>query len=108
MNFGLPASKLVDTTAFEAKAPITSTSWKLWKLPFLIHEPQWFCVPDHVPEECESHWAGAITPEEFETRVDEQAAESLTNNWLTGTTRKERAAICALFKGRAYDRKTPA
>lgn len=28
-------------------------------------------------KECESLWAGAITPEEFETRVDEQAAEIL-------------------------------
>ena len=29
-------------------------------------------------KECESLWAGALTPEEFEQRVDEQAAEILS------------------------------
>ena len=78
MNFGLPASKLVDTTAFEAKAPYNK--YFVEALETAVPYPtnlNGSAFQTMFQKECESLWAGAITPEEFETRVDEQAAEIL-------------------------------
>lgn len=78
MNFGLPASKLVDTAAFEAKAPYNK--YFVEALETAVPYPtnlNGSAFQTMFQKECESLWAGAITPEEFETRVDEQAAEIL-------------------------------
>jgi multiple sugar transport system substrate-binding protein len=78
MNFGLPASKQVDTTAFEAKAPYNK--YFVEALETAVPYPtnlNGSAFQTMFQKECESLWAGAITPEEFETRVDEQAAEIL-------------------------------
>ena len=78
MNFGLPASKLVDTTAFEAKAPYNK--YFVEALETAVPYPtnlNGSAFQTMFQKECETLWAGAITPEEFETRVDEQAAEIL-------------------------------
>lgn len=74
MNFGLPASTLVDTTAFEAKTPFNKYFVQALKTavpyPTNINGSEF---QNLFQKECESLWAGLITPEEFARRVDEQA-----------------------------------
>ena len=98
MNFGLPASKLVDTTAFEAKAPYNKYFVEALEsagpYPTNLNGSAFQTM---FQKECESLWGGAITPEELLTRADEQAAEIL-NIYLAHRYDPEgRAAICRPF-----------
>ena len=79
MNYGLPASTMVDTTDFEAKAPYNKYFVEALEtaipFPTNLNGSEFQTM---FQKECESLWAGVLTPEEFEQRVDEQAAEILT------------------------------
>ena len=79
MNYGLPASTLVDTTAFEAKTPYNKYFVEALKtaVPYPTNL-NGSAFQTMFQKECESLWAGAVTPEEFAQRVDEQAAEILS------------------------------
>lgn len=74
MNYGLPASTLVDTAAFEAKTPFNKYFVKALETavpyPTNINGSEF---QNMFVKECESLWAGLITPDEFARRVDEQA-----------------------------------
>jgi multiple sugar transport system substrate-binding protein len=78
MNFGLPASKLVDTSAFEAKAPynkyFVSALETAVPYPTNINGSEFQTM---FVKECEQLWAGATTPEEFAKTVDENGAAIL-------------------------------
>jgi len=78
MNFGLPASKDVDTSAFEAKKPYNKYYVEALKtaVPYPVNI-NGAAFQTMFQTECESLWAGAVKPEEFEERVDTQAAEIL-------------------------------
>lgn len=79
MNFGLPASTLVDTTAFEAKTPFNK--YFVQALETAVPYPTNINGSEFqnlFQKECESLWAGLITPEEFARRVDEQAKPILS------------------------------
>ena len=79
MNYGLPASTMVDTTDFEAKTPYNKYFVEALEtaipFPTNLNGSEFQTM---FQKECESLWAGVLTPEEFEQRVDEQAAEILT------------------------------
>ena len=78
MNYGLPASTLVDTTAFEAATPYNK--YFVTALETAIPYPtniNGSAFQTLFQKECESLWAGLITPEEFAKSVDEQAAAIL-------------------------------
>ena len=78
MNFGLPASTLVDTANFEAKTPYNK--YFVQALETAVPYPtnlNGSAFQTMFQKECESLWAGVITPEEFEARVDEQAVDIL-------------------------------
>ncbi len=79
MNFGLPASTLVDTTAFEAKTPFNKYFVQALKtaVPYPTNL-NGSAFQTMFEKECEALWAGVETPEEFETRVDTQAADILS------------------------------
>lgn len=78
MNYGLPASTMVDTKAFEAKAPYNKYFVQALKTavpyPTNLNGSEF---QNMFQKECESLWAGATTPEAFAKRVDEQAAPIL-------------------------------
>ena len=79
MNFGLPASTLVDTTALEAKTPFNK--YFVQALETAVPYPTNINGSEFqnlFQKECESLWAGLITPEEFARRVDEQAKPILS------------------------------
>ncbi len=78
MNYGLPASTLVDTAAFEAKTPYNK--YFVTALETAIPYPtniNGSAFQTLFQKECESLWAGLVTPEEFAKSVDEQAAAIL-------------------------------
>ena len=79
MNYGLPASTMVDTTAFEAKTPYNKYFVQALDtaipFPTNINGSEFQTM---FQKECESLWAGVITPEEFAQRVDEQGAPILS------------------------------
>lgn len=79
MKFGLPASTLVDTTAFEAEKP--TNKYYVQALENAVPYPvnlNGAAFQTMFQKECESLWAGAIDPAEFAKRVDEQGAEILS------------------------------
>lgn len=79
MNYGLPASTMVDTSAFEAKTPYNK--YFVQALETAVPYPTNLNGSEFqtmFQKECESLWAGAITPEDFAQRVDEQAAPILS------------------------------
>lgn len=78
MKFGLPASNLVDTSAFEAEKPTNQYYVRALEnaVPYPVNlngAP----FQTMFQKECESLWAGAVTPKEFAERVDNQGAEIL-------------------------------
>jgi multiple sugar transport system substrate-binding protein len=78
MNYGLPASTLVDTTAFEAATPYNK--YFVTALETAIPYPtniNGSAFQTLFVKECEALWAGLVTPEEFAKSVDEQAAAIL-------------------------------
>ena len=79
MNYGLPASTMVDTTEFESKTPYNKYFVQALDtaipFPTNINGSEFQSM---FQKECESLWAGAITPEEFAQRVDEQGAPILS------------------------------
>ena len=79
MKFGLPASTLVDTSAFEAEKP--TNKYYVQALENAVPYPVNLNGAEFqtmFQKECESLWAGAITPDEFAQRVDEQGAAILS------------------------------
>ncbi len=79
MNYGLPASTMVDTTEFEAKTPYNK--YFVQALETAVPYPTNLNGSEFqnmFQKECESLWAGAVSPEEFAQRVDEQAAPILS------------------------------
>lgn len=79
MKFGLPASNLVDTAAFEAEKD--TNKYYVEALENAVPYPvniNGAPFQTMFKKECESLWAGAITPEEFAARVDEQGAAILS------------------------------
>lgn len=79
MNYGLPASTMVDTTAFEAKSPYNK--YFVQALETAVPYPtniNGSAFQTMMQKECESLWAGVISPQEFAARVDEQAAPILS------------------------------
>ena len=79
MNYGLPASTMVDTTEFEAKTPYNK--YFVQALETAVPYPTNLNGSEFqnmFEKECESLWAGAVSPEEFAQRVDEQAAPILS------------------------------
>lgn len=78
MNYGLPASTLVDTAAFEAATPYNK--YFVTALETAIPYPtniNGSAFQTLFQKECESLWAGLITPEDFAKSVDEQATAIL-------------------------------
>lgn len=78
MKFGLPASNLVDTTAFINEKPYNK--YFVQSLENAVPYPvniNGAAFQTMFEKECESLWAGVITPDEFAKRVDEQAKEIL-------------------------------
>lgn len=78
MKFGLPASNLVDTTAFINEKPYNK--YFVQSLENAVPYPvniNGAAFQTMFEKECESLWAGVITPDEFVKRVDEQAKEIL-------------------------------
>lgn len=78
MNYGLPASTLVDTAAFEAATPYNK--YFVTALETAIPYPtniNGSAFQTLFVKECEALWAGLVTPEEFAKSVDEQAAAIL-------------------------------
>ncbi len=78
MKFGLPASTLVDTSAFEAEKETNKYYVRALEnaVPYPVNlngAP----FQTMFQKECESLWAGAVTPEEFAARVDQQGANIL-------------------------------
>ena len=76
MKFGLPASNLVDTTAFINEKPYNK--YFVQSLENAVPYPvniNGAAFQTMFEKECESLWAGVITPDEFAKRVDEQAEE---------------------------------
>ena len=74
MNYGLPASTMVDTTEFEVKMPYNK--YFVQALETAVPYPTNLNGSEFqnmFQKECESLWAGAVSPEEFAQRVDEQA-----------------------------------
>jgi multiple sugar transport system substrate-binding protein len=78
MNYGLPASKLVDTTAFEAKTAYNKYFVESLKtaVPYPTNM-NGSAYQTLFQKECEYLWAGEVTPEEFAASVDAQAAAIL-------------------------------
>ena len=79
MKFGLPASTLVDTSAFEAEKP--TNKYYVQALENAVPYPVNLNGAEFqtmFQKECESLWAGAITRDEFAQRVDEQGAAILS------------------------------
>lgn len=79
MKFGLPASNLVDTTEFEAEKP--TNKYYVQALENAVPYPvnlNGAPFQTMFQKECESLWAGAVSPEEFAQRVDEQGAAILS------------------------------
>ena len=79
MKFGLPASTLVDTSAFEAEKP--TNKYYVQALENAVPYPVNLNGAEFqtmFQKECESLWAGAIAPDEFAQRVDEQGAAILS------------------------------
>lgn len=79
MNYGLPASTQVDTAAFEAKTAFNK--YFVQALETAVPYPTNLNGSEFqnmFQKECESLWAGLITPDEFVTLVDEQAAAILS------------------------------
>jgi len=78
MKFGLPASNLVDTTAFVNEKPYNKYFVDALEnaIPFPVHI-NGSGFQTMFQKECEALWAGAITPEEFAKRVDEQSVDIL-------------------------------
>lgn len=77
-NFGLPASKLVDTKAFEAQTPFNKYFVKA--LDTAVPYPtnlNGSAFQTMFVKECERLWAGQVTPEQFAKTVDEQGAKIL-------------------------------
>jgi len=79
MNFGLPASNLVDTKAFEAKKPFNKYFVNALKnaVPYPVNT-NGAAFQTMFQSECEVLWAGKTTPEEFAKRVDTQAKDILS------------------------------
>lgn len=78
MKFGLPASTLVDTAAFEAEKP--TNKYYVQALENAVPYPvnlNGAAFQTMFQKECESLWAGVVTPADFARRVDEQGAEIL-------------------------------
>ena len=78
MNFGLPATTEVDTAAFKAKNDYNKYFVEALKtaVPYPVHINGSGFQTMFV-KECEALWAGTVTPEEFEKRVDEQSVDIL-------------------------------
>lgn len=79
MNYGLPASTLVDTTAFEAKTDFNK--YFVQALETAVPYPTNLNGSEFqnmFQKECESLWAGLVTPDDFVALVDEQAAAILS------------------------------
>ncbi len=79
MKFGLPASTLVDTSAFVAEKPYNKYYVQSLEtaIPYPVHI-NGASFQKMFEKECESLFAGAVTPEEFCVRVDEQSKEILS------------------------------
>lgn len=79
MKFGLPASNLVDTAAFVTEKPYNKYFIDALEnaVPYPVNM-NGSGFQTMFQKECEALWAGAVTPEEFAKRVDEQAASILT------------------------------
>ena len=78
MNFGLPATTLVDTGAFEAAKPYNKYFVQALEnaVPYPVHI-NGSAFQTMFQKECETLWAGVVTPEEFAKHVDEQGATIL-------------------------------
>lgn len=78
MKFGLPASSLVDTTAFVNEKPYNKYFVEALEnaVPYPVNI-NGAAFQTMFEKECESLWAGVITPDEFGKRVDEQGKELL-------------------------------
>lgn len=78
MKFGLPASTLVDTSAFEAEQPYNKYFVDALEtaVPYPVHVNGSGFQTMFV-QECESLWAGTVTPEDFAKTVDELSVEIL-------------------------------
>jgi len=78
MNYGLPASKLVDTKAFEAKKPYNKYFVEALKtaVPYPTNL-NGSAFQTLYQKECEFLWAGKVTPDAFAASVDKQAAAIL-------------------------------
>ncbi len=79
MNYGLPASKEVDTTAFEAKTPYNKYFVQALEaaVPFPVNL-NGAGFQTMFQKECEALWAGAVAPEDFAKNVDAQAKQILS------------------------------
>jgi len=79
MNYGLPASKLVDTTNFIAKTPYNKHFVEALKtaVPYPIHK-NGSAFQVLFQKECEFLWAGTTTPEKFAKSVDSQSVAILS------------------------------
>ena len=78
MNYGLPATTMVDTTAFEAATPYNKYFVDALEtaVPFPTNI-NGSAFQTLFQKECEMLWAGQTTPEEMAKSVDEQAAAIL-------------------------------
>ena len=78
MNYGLPASTMVDTTEFESKTPYNKYFVDALEtaVPFPTNI-NGSAFQTLFQKECEMLWAGQTTPEEMAKSVDEQAAAIL-------------------------------
>ncbi|MDY0290161.1 MAG: sugar ABC transporter substrate-binding protein [Sphaerochaeta sp.] len=78
MNYGLPASKLVDTSAFIAKTPFNKHFVEALKtaVPYPINK-NGSAFQVLFQKECEFLWAGTTTPEKFAKSVDSQSVAIL-------------------------------
>lgn len=79
MKFGLPASNLVDTSAFKAEKE--TNKYYVQALENAIPYPvnlNGAAFQTMFQKECEGLWAGTLTPDEFADRVDQQAADILS------------------------------
>jgi len=79
MNFGLPATTMVDTKEFEAAKPYNKYFVEALKtaVPYPVHI-NGSAFQTMFVKECEALWAGAVTPDAFASRVDEQSSSILT------------------------------
>lgn len=78
MNYGLPASNKVDTTAFEAKTAYNKYFVSALKtaVPYPVNK-NGSAFQTMFQKECEFLWAGATTVAEFAAKVDAQSVELL-------------------------------